>query len=367
MPKIGRSAVASALIASALTLAGCFDEEAAAPEAPVRAIKYMTVAESASAQQRRLAGVIEAGTTSNAAFQTSGQVVELAKKVGDGAKAGELLARLDPEPLRLRLASARSEMAQAQAGVSDAESKYRQQKQLFEKGYATRTNYESALANLRTNRGALGVAQSQLRIAQRDLEKTELRAPFDGVVAKRLVEPFEEVTSGAPVYMLQTEGENEVKVSLPETLVTEVSVGDPVTVIVSLLDDARMPGRIAEVAPLAEGVNAYPVSIRLEASPPGLRPGMSAQVVFEFRTGASEDVFAIPIAAVKSAPGEEGGDVFVFNDGKLEARRIRVANIRDNALLITGPIKAGDVIATAGVSLLYDGMPARLLDPDALK
>ncbi|MGZ0186809.1 MAG: efflux RND transporter periplasmic adaptor subunit [Alphaproteobacteria bacterium] len=177
--------VATAAALLTVLLVGCEEQQAAAPPAPIRAIKYMTLQSGTAQQERGIAGIVVAGTTSTAAFQTTGQVIELKKKVGDVVKAGEVLARLDPEPLRLRVSSARSEVARAQASVSDSQSKHRQQKQLFDKGFATRTNFESALASLRTSRGALGVAQSQLNIARRDLSKTVLKAPFSGVIAKR--------------------------------------------------------------------------------------------------------------------------------------------------------------------------------------
>lgn len=351
----------------AFALAACGEEEAAAPPEPVRAIKYMTVSAGAAAQVRRISGVVEAGTTAEVAFQTAGQVVELAKNAGDPVEAGELLARLDPEPLRLKLASARSELQQARAAVADADSKYGQQKQLFDKGYATRTNFESALAALRNARGALGVAQSQVSIAERDLAKAELKAPFDGVIARRDVDAFEETASGQTIYVIQTQGEHEIRVSLPETLITAVSLGDAVKISVPLVRPEPFDGVVSEIAPLAEGANAYPVTVRLAETPPGMRPGMSAEAVFEFATPDASGAFSIPISALKPDVGAEGGTVFVFENGKLAARKVRVVNIRDNTLQVLGEIETGDVIATAGVSLLFDGMAARLLDPTALQ
>lgn len=354
-------------LACVVALAGCDDAAPAATPAPVRAIKYMTLEAGLENQRRRISGVVEAGTTSVVAFQTGGQVIEILKNVGDAVEAGDLLARLDPEPLRLRLASAQSEAVKARAAVTDGESKHSQQKQLFEKGYATRTNFESALASLRGARGDLGVAQSQLDIAKRDLAKSELRAPFSGVIAKRSTDAFEEVSAGQSIFTLQTEGEYEVRVSLPETLINVVSLGDATGVLIPLARETMFPGVVSEISPLSEGVNAYPVTIKLLETVDQLRPGMSAEALFEFPTPGGSEGFTVPIAALKPLVGEEGGELFVFNEGKLAVRKVRVVNVRDNALQIVGDIAAGDVIATAGVSLLYDGMPARLLDPASLR
>ena len=167
---------------------------------------------------------------------------------------------------------------------------------------------------------------------------------------------------------MQTKGDNEVKVSLPETLVNAVNVGDVVNVIVALASPDPIAGHITQVAPLAAESNAYPVTIVLEKDAPNIRPGMSAQAIFRFRNSdESIDAFSIPMSAIKPDAGSEGGEVFVFKDGRLSARRVSVTNLRDNVLHVTGDINSGDIIATAGVSLLYEGMPARLLDPSMLQ
>ena len=348
-------------------LYGCGEEEAAVKPPPIRAIKYMELSSGVQNQQRRIAGIVTAGTSSAVAFETSGQVIALLKDVGDHVDGSELIARLDPEPFELRVQETESKLGQAKAALADRSSKYRQQAQLFKKGYTTRTNYESALADLRNAEGSIGIAESQLKIAKRDLVKTELRAPFPGVIARKEVDDFEEVTSGQVVYQLQTEGEFEVKISLPETLVTAVSLGDRVGVAVNLLGPDPIPGRITEIAPLAEDVNAYPVTVLLEDTPENLRVSMSAQVILEFASEASSDAFTVPIAALSPLAGEEGGLVYVFNDGTLSARKVRVVGLRDNSLQVIGDVADGDVIATAGVSLLHDGMQARLLDPAVLR
>ena len=362
-----RKGLSGLVVLSILGLTACGEEEVAAPPPPIRAIKYMVLKKGVEKQQRRISGVITAGTTSNAAFETTGQVIELVKNVGDQVDVGELIAKLDPEPFKLRLQEAESKLQQAQAALSDGQSKFKQQQQLFRKGYATRTSYESSIATLRNAEGAIGIAQSQLKIAKRNLSKADLLAPFSGVVAKRSVEVFEAVTSGAVVYTLQTQGESEVDVSLPETLINFVSIGDKVEVIVSLLGTEPLAGRLTEIAPLSEDVNAYPVTVLLTETSEGLRPGMSAQVVFEFKSDETVGGFTIPIAALKALPGQEGGAVFVFADGTVKEHSVEVVGLRDNSLQIKGDIKDGDVIATAGVSLLFDGMQARLLDPSSLQ
>ena len=365
--KIFRQAIAVLVAASALLAAGCEDEAEISPPPPIRSIKYMKLEDGAAQQKRRISGVIAAVESSDVAFQAGGQVVRLHKKVGDLVQEGDVLAELDPEPLRLRLATAQAELAKANASVADNESKFSQQKRLFDKGYATRTNYESALAAMRTSKGARGVAQSQAQIARRDLRKAKLTAPFSGVIAKQSIDQYEEVASGQAIFTIQSAGDAEVRVSLPETLISAVSVGDKADVLVDLVSPNALPGRVTEIAPVAEGVNAYPVTVRLDMAPDALRPGMSAEVVFAFTPAQVQGVFQIPIPAYRAHVDREGGQVFVFESGKLTARQVDVVEVSGNALQVTGALQPGEIIATAGISLLYDGMPARLLDPAKLR
>mgnify|MGYP000129471850 CR=1 FL=1 len=173
----------AAFLAASILLSACSEEEQAAAPEPVRAIKYMTLTQGVAAQQRRMAGVVAAGTTSVASFETAGKVIELKLNVGDRFATGDLLARLDPEPFRLRLNEATGGLQQAEATLADASSKYRQQKQLFDKGLATRTTYESTMANLRNASGAIEVERSQVQIAERNLAKNDLRAPIHRTIA----------------------------------------------------------------------------------------------------------------------------------------------------------------------------------------
>jgi membrane fusion protein, multidrug efflux system len=119
-----RRGMTLAIAASALLVAGCEDEAEISAPPPIRLIKYMKLEDGAAIQKRQITGVIAAVATSEVAFQTGGQVVKLNKKVGDTVKAGEVVAELDPEPLRLRLATAGAELAKANASVADNESKF---------------------------------------------------------------------------------------------------------------------------------------------------------------------------------------------------------------------------------------------------
>ena len=360
--------VLSALLV--FTLASCDEEVEDVTEDPIRAIKHSVLDQRAGLQSRRIAGVVTAAITSNVAFETNGQVIELLRKSGDLVEAGELMARLDPEPYRLQLDQAQNSLDQAIAQADDARKKFDQQKKLFNQGYATRTAFDSAEATLKNAEGAVGVAESQLDLAKRDLAKTDLKAPFAGVIVRKSVEVFEEITGGQAIYAMQTDGEDRIEAALPETLINIVSLGADVEVSFPPLGNLRVNGTVDEIAPQTGDANAYPIEVTLENAPPGLRSGMSAELTFRFATDTTGTAFLVPLAAVKPAVGADGdATIFVYEPDTqtLSERIVTVANVKDNSLEIIGELKEGEIIATAGVSFLHNGMRVELFDPASLK
>lgn len=322
----------------------------------------------ADQNSRILAGVVQAGTRSNVAFEISGRVTKLNAKVGDIIAAGDALASLDPQPANLRVQEAQFTLRQAEATLKDAQQKFSQQQRLWEKRVTTRTAYDTAVSNLSNAEGQVGIAKSQLELRERDLQKTTLVAPFPGRIAEKKIEVFEEVTAGQPVYVIQTEDENEVEVVIPENLIERISVGMSVDVALPPLGGREVAGRVTEVSPVAGEANAFPVTVRLQDPPAEVRPGMSAEVTFAFATKTTGVAFSIPVSALKPDVKAKTATVFVFDEaeGVVRARPVQVVGLEGNEPQIVGGVKAGDVIATAGVGHMFDGMKVRLLEPGKL-
>jgi len=352
------------IIGVSALLVGCGDNPAQITELPPRAIKYMKLEARAQKAIRQLAGIVRAGTSANVAFEIGGSVTNMVKKVGDSVKKDEIIASVDRKSIELQVKQSEYSLSQAKASLKDALAKFKQQEQLRKKRYTTQTAFDTAKANFENAKGQVGIAESQLRLARRDLGKADLKAPFDGTVSKKLVEVFEEVKAGSAIYTLQTEGDDKVEVSVPETLIGVVKVGDQVAVKFASLEGVRVPGLITEVSPQAGSGNAFPVTLRLAFSPKGLRPGMSAEITISFEGEATGKAFSVPVGALKPDVKEKQGTVFVYDaqSKTVRQRPVRVVGIKGNNPEIIGDIKVGDIIAVAGVGQMYDGMKVRLLD-----
>ena len=348
-----------------LLLVGCAEEQPPQKAEVVRHIKHMTLKLKPVNQARVIAGLVQPVVETNVAFEVAGQIRQLKVSVGDRVQKGALIAELDPQTYQLNLRSAQGALERAKATLADAEKKFNQQKQLYQKKFTTKTNYDTALANLESAKSQISIEQSRVDIAQRDLDKTKLLAPFTGAISEKKVEVFEEVTAGTSIVVLHTEGDFEVDVSVPATLVNEIHVGDKVKVKLSLGDQAPFEGYIKDLSSQAGQANAFPATIALNSKVPGLRPGMSVEVTFEFAGAPDQgETFNVPLSAVLVSDEANKDYMFVFNKEKqyVERRIVEVVNIRDNILIVKGDVREGDVVATAGLSFLVDQMPVRLMN-----
>ena len=351
-------------LAGCIFLTGCQEPPQEESKEVIRRIKHMTLKLKPTNQARVIAGVVSPVVQTNVSFEIAGQIQKLNVSVGDRVKKGDIIAELDPQTYELNLQSAEGALKSAQASLADANKKFIQQSELYKKKFTTKTNYDTALATLESAKSQVSIEQSRVDIAKRDLKKTKLRAPFDGAISEKSSDVFEEVTAGKTIVVLHTEGNFEVDVSVPETLVNEIHVGDQVELKLSLGEGAPFKGYIKDIGSQAGQANAFPATIALNEKVAGLRPGMSVEVTFEFAQNLESETFNVPLSAVTPSESPDKEYMFVFNKDKqyVERRDVTVVNIRDNLLIVKGNVKEGDIVATAGLSFLVDKMPVRLMN-----
>lgn len=352
------------LLVCVLILAAC-EEEKPVVEAPIRAIKTIVVTERAGTQERRIAGLTESSIVTDLAFQVGGRIVTMDAEVGDRVEKGAVIAALDAEPFKLRIRTAAGRVADAEAKLKDTEAKFKQQSTLFDKGFATKTAFDSALSALNSAKSAVDVALAEQEISKRDMRQTTLTSPLSGNVTEKYVERFSEISTGQKIVQVSADGGLKVKASVPEGLVRRLSVNDAVQVSFPTLEGRLEPGKITEVGTRAGSTNSFPVTIILDNPVTDLQPGLTAEISFTYKTEATGKAFLLPVTAVLATEPTVGGTVFVYDPaaGVVRQKKVQVDNVHNNQLEITGDVKKGDIVAVAGVSFLVDGMKVKLLDP----
>jgi len=363
-------------LGAALLLAACGSSEAP-QEAAIPRVKLYTVGQADTDRTRHFSGSVVASEEAPLSFPLSGTVQEVRVSEGNIVREGQLLASLDDAPIQIALESARSQLVGARASLNEAKSTYERYTDLQTRGAVSRADLETATANYASARSNVSTAQSEIERLERDLGNSKLVAPFDGTVADRSIEPFEEVAPGQSAFVLQTTESLEVNVQIPENMIVDINYGDAVDVTFPAIDGSQAKGSVQTIGSRAESGNSFPVTVRLRDVTTGVRPGMTAGVTFRPTDPLGEEtVYLIPISAVAIEvglaagsmvdPQDKSAPVFVFDedDGTLQVRTVRIGDIRGNYLEVIDGLQEGDRIVSAGVPFLREGQTVEEWRPE---
>jgi RND family efflux transporter MFP subunit len=336
------------LLGLTLALVGC--QEQAPPPAPLEASRpahILEIVPTGLDSGLRFPGRVRAVQRAELAFSVAGQIVELPVSEGQALAAGDLIARLDPQSFETRLAAARAELDKATAD-------YERVRELWDRSKAV------PRAEVDQKRTAMEVARSAFAAARKDLDDTRLTAPFGGVIARRLVENFQNVPAKEPVVSLQKTDELEIVIHVPERVVR----GEPKRVA-GFARFAESPERRLPVTLKSYSTDADPQTQTYEVvlgltRPPDLTllPGMSLEVVpADAPIGEGPGSLLIPLrAVVASADGAPSVWVVDPESSRVSRRPVEVGAIQGEDVVVLSGLAPAERIVTAGVNHLRDGM-----------
>ncbi|MHC9061751.1 efflux RND transporter periplasmic adaptor subunit [Nitrospira sp. CMX1] len=257
------------------------------------------------------------------ASKGTGRLEYLGVKVGDRVNEGQVIARLehsDIDALVLQM-KARIKVAQAQLGAAepelqDATANYERAQALLEKSFVTKAEYDMAEARLRRARAAVrsaeaavGAAEAELRAAEVQRENTNIRAPFDGIVVKKLAEVGEVVSpmtatvrSGGSVATIVDPTSVVVDAEVSESMVYRVQAGQPAEIQLDSVPGHRYRGEVVQVMPIADKTKATVLTrVRLLDLDERVRVELSAKVMFDTSSTSPRlgpDDWGVPATAV---------------------------------------------------------------------
>lgn len=336
-------------------LTACSNQAAEAPEPVVRPIKLVTVEATSNRFELSYPAVIEAAQSSQLTFQVSGLLQELPVVEGQEIKQGDLIAKLDQRDFQTNYNSAKAQ-------YDAAESEYQRARRLVEQNAIS----QSVLEQRRSSRD---VSRAQFEAAQKALDDTELRAPFDGQIAQINVENFQNVGAQQAVATLQSAGAVEAVINIPARIIAYVPVVNPIDTFVTLdaAPAVEIPAEFKEAAGQADPTTQT-YRARFTFTPPEnllILPGMTGKVDTTLvYFGESEELgVSVPAGSIVA----EGDDLYVWllnEDAMTVSKRIiTVADDRFGAeVAVIGGLEGGEVIAGAGASYLQDGMRVRAWD-----
>ena len=361
--QLSRFAISVVLVAG---LQGCGDKKQEATEQPVRGLRAYKVAAKAESRVRRFPSVLQPADVSSLSFEIGGQLKAVTLTVGQKVQLGDVLAEIDPRSLQTQVDQASAGVQQAQAQLDNAEADFQRKEELLKRGVATQAVFDQSKATLLSSRAQHDQARRQLDLANHNLDRSKLLAPFAGTIARIEVKSFAQIAGGQPITTLYSDDRFEMSFLAPSPTFQSLKVGQLVDVKIADKPDLSLKGEIKELGSKAEQVSAFPVVVRLDNSAPGLNAGMSVEVTIEEPLIGGGSGFLVPLSVLVPEGGkvlQTTGIVFRYDEGSstVKKRTITVGGIRDNRLVVTEGIAAGDIVASAGVSYLSDGQKVKLL------
>ncbi|MFC1764433.1 efflux RND transporter periplasmic adaptor subunit [Planctomycetota bacterium] len=335
------------IVASLLLVNGCKKEEAR-PEV-IRPVRTMRVAEAEAFRGRLWPGRAEAVQAVDMAFEVPGQMIERPVNVGDKVKKGQVLAKLDPRDFE-------NEVQQAQAKLKQAQAYLDRIKQAAQTGAVAKQDVTDAQAQY-------DVAEAGLSLKQKALADSQLIAPFDGTIAATYVENFQNVRQKQSVMRLLDMSEIEVKVDIPEQLISLVGKVRDIQVRFDAFPNNPVPATIKEVGSEASAsTRTYPVTLVMtQPKEFEILPGMTGQASGWADLGEAT-VKGVQITA--SAVFEEANKYYVWvydeSSHKVKKQEVLPQDYNSAGVIVQG-LEAGSLIVTAGTHYLHEGETVRQL------
>ena len=351
-------------LAVAAGLAACSKPEPAAD--PVRAVRTQVVAPQSAGGTYDFAGEVKPRIESRLGFRVGGKILARSVDLGDTVKAGQVLAQLDPQDLRLGQDSARAGLVGAQAALDQATADFKRFKDLRDQGFISSADLERRETAVKAAQAQFEQARAQSAVQGNQARYAALVADAAGVVTGIDAESGMVVAAGAPVLRLAHDGPRDVVFAVPEDKVGLVKAlaAQPGRFKVKLWGaSAPIDATVREIAAAADPVTRTFI-VKADIGRADVRLGQTATVSVELPQTVG--VAKLPLSALK----EEQGRTIVWLVDRasmtVKAQPVTLAGADGNEAVITGGLAPGQVVVTAGVHVLNPGQKVKLyVDPGA--
>jgi HlyD family secretion protein len=371
-----------ALTVAALALAGCHKKTLTPTQLSTSVATRADISVTVQAT-----GVVEPVDTIQIKSKASGPIINLPVDIGTDAKAGALLAQIDPRDVQNQFNQTMADDVSSAASMQNAKLTKARNDSLLKRRVITAAGYDSATVNYATVVSNLMTARANLDIARQNLEDATIRAPLAGTVISRPVAMGTMITSstgagggGTTLMTMADLSRVRMRVTVDEVEMRDVRVGEQATVAVDAFPNRTFRGTVEKIEPQAvveQGVTFFPVLVSITNTDKALMPGMNGEVTIQAQT--VKNVVAVPIDAIRTTK-ELGSIARLFGmnsdsldsrlqqsltletaptqnfvvvglpDGSYELRRVQLgANNLENVQVVSG-VNAGDKVVLVGTS-----------------
>ena len=360
MPNVYKfpSLVSILALTAAVALTAC-DKPQETP-APVRAVRTELVTVGSVGGRHEFAAEVRARTESRLGFRVAGKLVQRRVNLGDTVKAGQELAQLDPQDLKLAQDAAKANQAAAQANYDLNLADYKRARDLHDQGFVSGADLERRTTALKAAQSQLGQARVQTRVQRNQAGYAVLRADVAGVVTSVEAEPGGVVGAGQTIVRVAQDGPRDVVFSVPEDRVSAFRSAAEVAGALKVRlwggDLTLFDAKLREVSAAADSsTRTFQVKAELQSAP--VKLGQTATVLLAFPGPAH--VIKLPLSAVLEFQGKSSVWLLDPKTMTVNIQPVEVHNADGNEVVITGGLQAGQEVVTAGVHVLTPGQKVK--------
>ncbi len=319
------------VLVSIALLVGCQSKKTAKEIQPVT-VKVVKMSASSVSGGQSYSGTIEEVSGTSLSFSVGGTVKRVMVEEGQHVSRGQLLAVVDDETTRNAHVAAMSMRQQA-------EDAYRRMKQLHDNGSLPEIQWVEVVSKLKQ-------AVSSEQIAKKSLSDTKLYAPFAGVIGQKNIDLGQNAIPGMQAFKLVNINQVKVKISIPESEISKVRIGQTATINVSALGGHTFVGRICEKGVSADPLSrSYDVKILINNRDGSLMPGMICDA--SLQKSVDSKAFVLPASVIQL---DDNNQTFVWVNvgGKAEKRIVYTGDETNQGVVINGGLSEGDEVLVEG-------------------
>ena len=343
------------LVAATLLLSAC--SKPAPPEAPIRAVKVLTVGIDNMHSGAEFAGEVRARVESRLGFRVAGKMVRRQAELGQRVKAGDVLAQLDPQDYQLAAQAGQAQVVAALTNRDLAAADFKRFKELRDQNFISGAELERRDAALKAAQAQLDQAQAQSRGQGNQAAYTTLVADTSGVITSVEAEPGQVVAAGTPVLRIAQDGPRDVVFAVPEDKVAMIKAGSSAEVR-AWAGKTAFKGLVREVAASADPITrTFTVKVGLEAldAKEALALGTTVSVIPQAFDRSNVQVIKLPTSALRQDGKTSAVWVLDTNTMTVKLQPVQIATADGNEVVIASGLQPGMQVVSAGVHVLAPG------------
>jgi RND family efflux transporter MFP subunit len=348
--------VASPIFAS-LMLLGC-SKPAPQPE-PIRAVKVMTVGVRPMQAGLEYAGEVRPRVESRLGFRVGGKLVARPVEVGQRVQAGQMLAKVDPQDLKLASDALRAQLAVTATNRDLAASDFKRYQGLKEQNFISAAELERREALFKAAQAQFDQAQAQFAVQSNQAGYANLVADVSGVVTGVFAEAGQVVLAGVPIVQVAQDGPRDVVFAVPEDKLSALKLGSEVAVQV-WASKTVIKGLVRELAASADPVTrTFTVKVALPAND-ALALGSTVSVLPKGLQHSGFQVIKLPTSALRQEGQATAVWLLDMASMTVKSQIVQVATADGNEVVIASGLQPGMQVVVAGVHVLAPGQRVSL-------